>query len=137
MKNLLSIQICLRICSARCVKSLLRFLIIKIMHRKTPGNVCRHTVKVGSFTVFPVSQGLLRAGDFRGCPQVWQGRTRQPSTTPVPQPGSKAAGAAPGVRQLPAQGHKIICPPAIFRRLPQNKGVCGLCLQLPFSSIPF
>lgn len=90
----------MRICSAICVKSLLRFLIINIMYRKTPGNICRHTVRVGSFTQFPASEGLLRAGDFRGCPQARQGRARQPSTIAVPQPGSRAAGAAPapGIR---------------------------------------
>lgn len=122
MKNLLSIQICSRICSAKCVKSLLRFLISNIMHGKTPGNVCRHTVKVGSFTEFPASQGLLRAGDFRGCPQVWQGRARQPWTSSAPQPGSRAACAAPDtdIRHLPG----LTCPSGTIRRsLQEQRGL--------------
>lgn len=45
-KFTLSIQISedifLQMYSVRCVKSLLRFPIIKVMHRKQPGNVCTH-----------------------------------------------------------------------------------------------
>lgn len=59
-------------------------------------------------TKWSLSPGLLRAGDFRGCPQMWQDRDRQPSTIPVPQPGCRAAGTAPDIRNFPEQGHRLI-----------------------------
>lgn len=123
MKNLLSIPICLRICSAIRVKSLLRFPIINIMHRKTPGNICRHTVRVGSFTQFPASESLLRAGDFRGCPQARQGRARQPSTIAVPQPREQGSWGSPSPRHQapPGYRHRLTCPPATFRKSPQEQ----------------
>lgn len=86
------------------------------MHRKTIGNVCRHTVKVGSFTEFPVSQGLLRAGDFRGCPQG-QAAPNHPST-PTREQGTWGS---PSHQAPPWARHRLICPLATFRRSPQEQ----------------